>query len=197
MIIVPGKGSCRILSWKNCPWRRRGKKKSAKVGGSSSVLAEKFRNIVMNGLSLEGRRMKMAQTLRQSTRQWLPNSSTWGNPAPRLRGFFPYSTISRSFFQPGSRPKVPGLQLLQLRPSTFSLHLQRFPTIQLFCCSLNNPDSIPNPHDVFYPQPSKTLCRKGNLQLGGRLPGRVPRESHDVTPPVPPPPLHLSSYYCC
>ena len=34
-----------------------------------SVLAEKFRNIVMNGLSLEGRRMKMAQTLRQSTRQ--------------------------------------------------------------------------------------------------------------------------------
>ena len=100
-----------------------------------------------------------------------------------------------SFFQPGSRPKVPGLQLLQLRPSTFSLHLQRFPTIQLFCCSLNNPDSIPNPHDVFYPQPSKTLCRKGNLQLGGRLPGRVPRESHDVTPPAPPP-LHLSTYFC-
>ena len=91
MIKVPWKGSCRILSWKNCPWRRRGKKKSAKVGGSSSTLAEKFRNIVMNGLSLEGRRMKMAQTLRQSTRQWPPNNSTWGNPAPRLRGLFPYS----------------------------------------------------------------------------------------------------------
>ena len=44
-------------------------KKSAKVGGSRSTLGEEFRNIEMDGLSLEGKRMKMAQTLRQSTHQ--------------------------------------------------------------------------------------------------------------------------------
>ena len=89
MIIVPGKGSCRILSV-----REGGEvKKICKGRGVQFHPCGKVpqHSIVMNGLSWEGRRMKMAQTLRQSTRQWLPNSSTWGNPAPRLRGLFPYS----------------------------------------------------------------------------------------------------------
>ena len=80
----------------------------------------------------------------KSVTYWPTLSKFRGGPVKKNTLYFYF------FFQPGSRPKVPGLQLLQLRPSTFSLHLQRFPTIQLFCCSLNNPDSIPNPHDVFY-----------------------------------------------